>query len=429
MAHLITFPIESISETDTAQILLEFPDGSGGINAVDQSIYIQNYGNIELSYELDDPFMIPANYTLKIVDGSGYLFALFFPSSGDPAPVVTLKINGVIEFIGKTIEDSILYDYETQVFTIKAAPRMDAINKQMIFDLDGDPVNPFGYTETTTGIPTFYSLTQLLEDIFQLVNSSISYSGGDIEISHGWEFKAFNVTPPYGEALSGLTFADLRTTANRFFFDDTTGIRNVGDVLRRIAQDFGAFAGMLSENKAFLKQLFYYDSGNTQTIDSANIIARERRYSYGLIDFVRAIVRAPLSTDINYDEGTETTLEDRYLLIDTLVFLDGAIYFDGSTQYAILNHNTGGTNYNILQGKLDGVSATYISLGSLLAKFWHGKRSSLINCRTDFFQLIGVNYDFLKDFSIGGEKFQILKLTKRLSENITEIEALNLGTV
>ena len=429
MPHLITFPVESINGTDSAQILLEFPDGSGGINAVDQSISIENYGNIELSYELDDPFMIPASYAIKILDGADYLFDLFFPSSGDPAPVVTLKINGVIEFIGKTIEDSIFYDYESKIFTIKAAPRMDILNKQMIFDLDDNPVNPFGYTETTTGVPTFYSLTQILEDIFQLVNSSISYSGGDIEISHGWEFKAFNITPPYGEAFSGLTLADLRTTANRFFFDDTTQMRNVGDVLRRIAQDFGAFAGMLSENKAFLKQLFYYDSSNTQTIDSVNIIKRERRYNYGLIDFVRAIVRAPLATDINYDEGTETTLEDRYLIIDTLVFLDGAIYFDGSTQYAILNYNTGGTNYNVLQGKLDGVSGTYISLGSLLAKFWHGKRSDLISCRTDYFQLIGVNYNFLKDFTLGGEKFQIIKMTKRLSENITEIEALNLGTV
>ncbi len=141
----------------------------------------------------------------------------------------------------------------------------------------GNGFNQFDLESTSK-----YAITEILELVFQVLNSSISYSGGDIQIIHDWEMKASRDSDEC--YLNNIIFEEIYQSANELFFDDTFGVKNLGDVLRKLAIDWGSFTGLISYNKAFFKKLFHYNSSNLQDVIVDN---RQKGYKYELIRYIK----------------------------------------------------------------------------------------------------------------------------------------------
>jgi hypothetical protein len=212
----------------------------------------------------------------------------------------------VNKFIGNIIEDSIYYDEGTKTLKFDAAPKTDVMNKKMVFDENGSPLNPFSYTPNN-----HYNIISILEDIFKLVNPSISYPSS-LSVIHNWNFQAKKVTG--SNTINTFVIQELAQDIDPLFFDSGYEINTCGDVLRKLALDWCCFTGMISYEKAFFKKLFYYDENNLQSVI---VYKWTKGYRYGLIDYIK-LTTGISSPNEPYEEGVFTELQDRYLIKKTL---------------------------------------------------------------------------------------------------------------
>lgn len=324
----ITFPVQKVNDSDTIQIIMEFTHNLTGTNrswvAKDYNLRISNYGELEISYDLDDAFLVPGTYTLTIGDPDGVLDDLFFgPGSiaiaTNKQAKVILKINGSNKFVGNCIEDTIKSKGSNKTIKIDMAPQTDLINKRMVYDDAGATLwaTNNGYIEGN-----YYKIIdEILLPIFKLVNSALTIN--DIEVIHDWTFRGETINyPPYGE-FDGFSFSELKQMSNYLFFDTAMGISTCGDLLKKLAVDWCCFTGFVSSEKAFFKKLFHYNPSNLQTVKVDDF---EKGYRFGLIDYVK--VTTKISGTKIYDEGTFTELQDRYITRDILpgFWNDGVTY-------------------------------------------------------------------------------------------------------
>ncbi len=418
----ITFPVENLGTGDTIQMIFSFevyhsdsyaPD----IVAADYDMMVSNYGTLEMDYDLEDRLLTPSELSFEIVDPQGVLDTYLFESqivvlSGDNRFIVELKLNGVTEFIGAVLEDSIFLDVGKKTIKFKAAPRIDVINNQMVYDADNVAINPFGYTSNAR-----YLIRTFLEDVYKQVDPAMT-----LDITHSWGFEGFDLDTYLiyhnDFVLDGAANRSLTLHAHLLYFDNYVSVQNTGDVLRELAKAFGAYTGMIHEKKAFFKELFVYNSANTQTLGT--VLTHEKNYKYSLIDWVR--IEHYTSSQV-YTAGEITNIEGRYIE-DTSIPRSSS-----AAGYATLFVDRDGVDYQISSALCSRVNAAWIDLGQLLAEFWYKYRSDIQYLRVDRFEVVGVNYDFLKDFTYSGYKYQIMNMKKKYKDGITEIEALSLGAV
>lgn len=339
----ITFPVQNISLTETIQLILEFNTDLTGANRAwdskDYNLRVLNYGERKASYDLEDPLMVPGNTSMVIGDPDAILEDILFGSGAialatDKQAKVTKKINGVAVFIGNMLEDTIEYDDATLTLKFTAAPKTDILTKQMIFD-DEDASTAWVTSNFTSN--TYYSVYGILETIFHLVNPDIYMSRLNIPesiyVQQGWEF-AGGLSSLGGIQLWDLTWYELQLNSDLIFFSTATAQRTVGEVLKKLAMDFGCFAGMVSYDKAFFKQLFSYNVDNLQTVD---VISRKKSFRYGLLDYVKVTSNFDVNPNEPYTAGTYTELEDRVLLRTCFISMFIGTPFGGSNLRAVVN--------------------------------------------------------------------------------------------
>lgn len=191
-------------------------------------------------------------------------------------------------------------------------------------------INPFAYTYNSSK-----RIVSILEDIFKLVNNSIGYPT-TLKVLHDWKFQGVrNVNNVY---LNDIDFSELYQLVNPLFWDGASQIKTCGDILKKLAIDWCAFTGMISDDKAFFKKLFYYDATNTQTVD---VLDREKAYKTSLVDYVKVTTNIGISDPAEpYKEGIFTQVEDRGLERESLpgYFLNN---YNGGTNVASLINRTG----------------------------------------------------------------------------------------
>jgi hypothetical protein len=503
---IINFPVTKYAlpeSEDTIQIIIEFDTISIGddtvISSTDNQILIAEYGRRETSYKLEEAFMVPGSYDLKIHDALSALDHMFFAPGiaagyiSDKQAKLTIKKNGVTDFIGTLVEDSIKSNVSKKFVSFKAQPKTENINLRMIYDENNNALNPFSLTANN-----YYRISYVLQQIFSLVNPDVTQN--DIEIIHDWTFQG--TRDDIACNLNDITFTELFQDIDPLFFDAAFGLRNCGDVLKKYALDWCSFTGLISLNKPFFKKLFHYNSSNTQPV---TVWHWEKAYKYGLIDYVKVTTNISGPSE-PYTQGTFTELEGRYLIRKSLpgfwndaggtrasnikavisrsgyfVFDHGstlgeaahenAVYSNNGSQFKVVGTPVAGTvTRRVPTKKISGsnnpeasgtltlvsgegpASITYSSYGdadgtytiyqardpnlfdgawkdhgALLAKFWHNYRGNINNCRVDYFILKGTNYNYLKDFTHEGLKFQPIEMKADDKYNITECEALYLG--
>lgn len=333
-----TFPVQRIDPENTLQLIIVFNHtfslADFSYTAEEKNLRVEQYGKLEMQYDLEDAFLVPGKMNFTIGDADGVLDEDFFGADTgaltEKQAKVTLKLNGTVVFIGNIIEDSIDYDTATMQVKFDAAPQLDIINKRMVYDEAGvTALNPLGLTSST-----YRNVVDIIEKIYQLVNASISYPT-TLTVIHDWEF--FGIKDTAGAVINDIVFEEILQLVDPLFFDNSYGISTVGDVLRKLAVDWCSFTGFISYDKAFFKKLFHYDAANLQTV---YVHGWRKGYRYGLIDYVK-LTTGVASVNEPYEEGTFTELQDRFINKKTLPgFWVGPSSSDTNVK-AILSGRTG----------------------------------------------------------------------------------------
>lgn len=430
------FPITVICD-DYLQLRLTFTHEETGTSYVyqakDKGLMVTKWGDLSWEYDLEDALLVPANLDLEVNDYDfelhNLLFGEAYPSSVTNKDFqVELKINGSTEFLGNATEDSISYNETTRTLRFRAKPKTDILNETMVYDFEQDnptSLNPFGYTDGSR-----VGVTKIIEDIYKLVDPSVSYSSGKLEVMQNWIFKG-NKNDDETYWYDQMTFTQLRMGVGNLYFNNAFGIRNVADVLRQLAVEFGCFTGMIHSGKAFFKKLFYYDPNNLQTFDL--VINHKINYKYSKIRYVEAQYTGGgfpnQVTPTTFKAGTYTELKKAYLkknLANYFLYEEGL----GRLTTAFVTVTNGGPEdgvYWVLYAKDPSLDNTFKTNVQLIADFWYNYRGNISRCRVDEFNVMGLGHDFLKDFNYKTSKFQPIKMRKQLSKGTTNIEALYLG--
>jgi hypothetical protein len=286
--------------------------------------------------------------------------------------------------------------------------------------VQSENINPFDYIDSSP-----YPITELLEDIFKLVNPSISYAGGDIEIYQDWLFYGYETAPDPGHECFDIVFEELMQDVHPLYFNSAMGANTVGDVLRKLASHWGCFAGMIHKERAFFKKLGYFDPDNTQSIGL--VLNQKPSYRFGLVDYVDVLV-GNLSAFRNYRRGQVTQLEDRKFNLEVFP----AFYFDddGANYSNIIatvdrDPSTDDGSYvirNAMDESIDAVN--FHGNGYLLAEYWWKLRGTMEAGRVDNFEVVGLGFDPMLGFVYGGLNWEPIGWKKNIGNCTTEIDAL-----
>ncbi len=438
MAYTITIStnVQQIG-ADTLQMLLTFNVNATGTNlywdAKTQGIRVADWGVLDWSYDIEDAFMVPAIYNFKLLDAAGRLENLFFGTDAvalatDKRPIVEIKVNGLTDYKGKVQEDGVRHVSGTKALTINADSDTDVINKRKLFADDGTPYNPFGYT-LALWPNGYYPIYKFFEDIYGLIDPSISFATGSLAITHDWSFGGWRILPTEDHnVINDVQFTELLQSAITLYNNPPMGLNNLGDILRKMAIDWCAFTGMLHKEKAFFKKLFHYDASNLQIL--GKVRAHEKYYKYGLIDYVK--VTTEVGRALIYTKGIDTQLEDRFLERDSIpAFYDNQADPDirnTNVQASINRSSSNDGTYAIYRcADPNLLGGAFNDNGEVTSEFWYRNRGFIDKCRADVFKVEGVGYSYLKDFNDGGSKFQPIIMKKQLGNGLTEIEAVYLG--
>jgi hypothetical protein len=392
-----------------------------------KGIVINDYGVLEWRYDIEERLLVPSTLQMKITDSERYIRDTFIFAEGQVAGATDQRkiqcgvfINSVCRFIGYALEDAIEFDEASRVWTITFAPVMDVLNRKMVYDINNSPLNPHGWSQNVFGF-----LPYIVERIFQDVNPLIDWNTGTLKFFHNWTFKGQNENSPYD--WRDFTIEDLYILTNPLFYDTSFGLRTTGDVLKALAEDFGAFAGVSSYGEAFFSELFVYDPSSYQSLDQ--VFSHRVMRRYGLMDYVRIVTKIPSNPKPTYEFGTFTEMKGRFINKSALAYFWHGVNnqgYSGSGSTVVAQYN--GNNYWIWGCENSFCLNSSNDHGYALGKHWYSARSDVNKTRVDYFKVEGINYNVRKNFIYDYEKFQPMSLRIHLSKGFSEFEALYLGT-
>lgn len=324
----ISFPVIDLKNGSNVQIVMVFNTNLSGSNrtwnAADYGLKLVKLGSLKYSYNLDDALLVPGSFDCDIFDPQGILRDFIWGTSlealaTDKRPEISLYLNSALKIKGRAIMQNENYSDSSKLLKLKIAPSIDILNRAMVYDEDGNPTTvSANYVQGN-----WYKITDLIQDIFKFVNSSISYSGGSLYIYHDWTFLGQRYSPTNDYAvLKDIIFTELSHFIDPLYFDSSKGMHSLADILRKFAQDWCCFAGLLSEDIAFFKKVFCFNENYIQTL---NVLDHELIYENELIDYVEIkSTVSPTDPGSPYKTGSYTALEDRRIVRDVLTSFWGA---------------------------------------------------------------------------------------------------------
>lgn len=453
------------------------------VTAEDEEIYLSDAGYKEEEFDLQNLLLSIAFYSpkLSVPEGSEFEKYLF---NDDEEPyksteknfqvVLDIKYNGETEFeneiTANVIEDSIEYDPETTYLRFEAAPDTEILNRTMLYglnDIAGRPgekvrLNPLGYDDpinySTNPISypsEFYKkLKVVITDIFKKVDSTITEN--DLYFYHDWLMAGYYVDVESDKHFDfEIPLEEVSVCTTPLFFRPDYGLNNLGDVLRKLAIDFGCFTGMLGNKKPFFKKLFSQNILDIYDLDDDSYVERKKAYRLHLVKYVRILARWT-STVFGYsyewafhapNEEAFTQLENTYIDRDSLVVAHTMpngftgpplwtgliratnllvsrtdptrLYFIFALKSPEIEYTTSSPDwYNFDEG------LSYVPAGKVLADFWYKNRGRITNSRIDPIIAMGLRHSILKNPRFKGKVYQPVRVRKIYKEGITEIDGM-----
>lgn len=428
----ITSRLYHVDADNTLQFIMTFTESQSGTNtnllAEDEGITALDWGQLEWSYNIEDPLLVPSSYQATFTDMHGLLDAMLFLPQGvnyDKQFDIEIKLNGDTLYLGTAQEDGLQYSDSAKTLKVSFDAHTDILNKTQLYSTNtsGQTVanNPFNLDADTN-----YPFTQLLEKMYSLTGQNISFADGSLKVSHNWLLAGQRQNSSH--FCNTIRLKETTQLAKPLFFEPEHGFQNVGDILKNLAMDWGCFTGLIHKKKAFFKKLFTFDAANTQSI--TDVIDHEHQYKYSTIDYVKVSSGWGGMYAGDYSIGTDTKLEGRTKELKTLPSFWELPPPDGYRTCIYANLARGDDDdgyYAVYQANDPVIDNVYGTSAETLGKFWYNWQHSISNLRTDTFTLNGLQYDFLKDFIYESSKFQPISMKMSLAQNRTEIEALYLG--
>lgn len=452
------------------------------ITAEDEEIYLSDPGYKEEEFDLENLMLAVTFYSpvLSVPENSEFEKYLF---NDDDEPyrsaeknfqlILDIKYEGAGDFENEisanVIEDSIDYNPETTELRFEAAPDTDILNRTMLFglnDIAGRPgekvrLNPLGYTDPINystdpiSYPAEYyvNLKKIITDIYKKVNDSITEN--DLIFYHNWLMAGYYVDDEGDKQFDfEIALEEARLSTTQLFFKPDYGLINLGDVLRKLAIDFGCFTGMLGNKKPFFKKLFSKNTLDVYELDEDSYIDRRKSYRLPLIKYVRILSRW-VSTTLGYsyewafhapNEDAYTGLENTYIDRDSLVAshtmpngFTGPPLWGGlirATNVLVLRANP--TRIYYIFAFKDGAieytqsspdwynfdDLSYVPAGKVLADFWYKNRARITNSRIDPIIAVGLNHSIIRNPKFKGKIYQPVRTRKMYKQGITEIDGM-----
>lgn len=470
---------------DRFLLTLQFQINEDGNNvtyhAEERGLKILKRGVTKLNYDYDDFFLVPAEQEFTIYDENGELENLLYDGSianyveKEFYVKVEIKYFGEqdykIEFSGYAIPDLLEYDVMQKTHYITVMPKTNILNETYLYpegyekdnwdpnnSLIAQPNNPLqlNYSKIGNSIRwEWVPLKTLIEKIFQIVNPSITVS-----FYHNWLFYG-NSYWEYGVnyTKNDLKFEDLILDHNwigSVFAYQIGNIDNIGNLLKLLAFEFGSMAGMVSQEKAFFKQVLYWDNSQTEILGTLIDDKPKKSYKFTKYDFVKInsdfykqdtgqLNRYVLSKfspnnfaphvlfekvrGKNGLEKTIITVAD-YLNQalsgpwDVASNLRAAIQGVSNAYYSIYGVKNQLMNFQTLLWNPP--EPGYLGLAHYLAEYYYTLRGILYRMPIYEFKVDGLNYDFMKGFEYNGYNFVKIGQEKNWDEETTKIEAIRL---
>lgn len=435
MAYSITIStsIKQVNETDTLQLQLIFKVDLTGTNvsysAQEKGIRVLKWGECEWKYDLEDAFLVPGTYNFTLGDRDGYLKNLLrghdtLALATSKTPKVVLKLNGEIEFSGFVQEDSIDFSFSKRELKLTADPNIAMINKRKLYDDDSNPYTSL-FPASQYNENDFYPILELITDIYRIVNPDLEEITTNVDLIFSGQ--AFDL-----RQLFDGRFDELIIKAKKFYFSNTAGISNAGDILRQLALNFGCFTGMINYDKVFFQKLFFYDASNLQTL--GRVLDHSFRYMYSSLDYVKIVGHIDgYGYPLEATAGIDNAVEGKFLKKELVsVWFNNTFFLTDPTGLEVkMLIDRGDTEIDgdyIVYLSIDpGLDTTARDALELVKDYWWKWRGNIKNCSADIFEVQGIHYDFLKSFNHENGKYQILSLKKKYAQNQSEIEAIYLG--
>lgn len=444
MAYTITISTsqQKLNEIDNIQLKLIFNVDLAGtditVNARENGIRIKSWGEVEWAYELDEPLLTIGEFSIILNDADGYLENLFIgrneiSNATDKRPEIQILVNGEIDYSGAVVEDGMSYSKSRKECKLRIDTLTEGLNSSTI---DGNSPSVLGYVNTGN---QYYSIVQILEDIFEKIGHTVSYASGSLNITHDWKFRGLK----NGNFFNDINFTELDLYIGSLLFDTNNNIKTLSDLLKRLAIEWGCFAGVTKKDEAFFMKLFHFDLFNYQTIDCLD---HDVAFKFPRIEYSEAKVNLGTTKIYSHDDRFVTPEIPSGLYFNCLngFFVNGTIL---SSVQARVNRGGGDDGlYTITQCKdpniiiKDRFNNVYewTDSGNLLAKYWYkyrGKhKSSVTNPdfstrETHLFKARGIKYNFIKNIAHENGKYRIIRMKKKYPEDLTLIEAIYLGVL
>lgn len=373
-----------------------------------KGIKVADWGDYNCAYDMNEFFLSPGKYALKLFDTDDYLKNEIFHLGTPTLDIIMVEVwlNGVSIFSGKGRDDSFSYDYKDKTISFDSYSSFDVLNTTMLVDGAGVATNPLTpNTNLDHAHGYVYKVKDIIKWCYQLINPSITEN-----FYHDW----YNFTTGGGGGITNGTWDELYVQAN-LIMDNVGGYSYIfgdklGDVLRGLAKSFFAMTGLIDENNYFFVKLFYYNGGSLQ--DIGTIYSHVIEQKYHKISYV--VIADPIlgKKEERPDSAHYTTVADEFIEMSPTL-----------NYFSVVR----GGIPNALVNVTDPLIGTAKRMEKTLADLWYNYRSDPKHCRVDRISVPHLNVDFFKNFLIGNSKYQIIGLTKRLGKSITEIEALYLG--
>lgn len=439
----------------------------------DYGIKMISWGELEIG-ELDESIINFSEYRFSFYDSEDELFDFLIdpatPNVYDKSALVTLSIkysgeeSYVEKYKGYLDQESLddIYDYKTKIFSFSAFPRTDILKQYKLHKDSGSQIgyalNPLGYTisEDSEGGHTLdwihgRKLVDVITDIYKKIDSNVT-----LTVLHSMTWRGFKGAEDYHDftdindiylGIPSTSSTSVYQRANDSLLMQIFGtyntffeLDNLADVLKKLAFSFLFSTGMVSADKAFIKEWYRYDSGNTQSLGTIKSI----RHGFAATkDAVRIKCRR-----FNKDQNEKNSYKEYVLsnkapaeyvlpinselrgdaVIEDEVITWGYPYPSGEgTVFAVYNTYL----YRIINAQKYHVAYNYflyINGYIQCATLWTMRGTFASNLLTKFF-VNGINYDFLKDFAHGGNGYQVVKLKTNFDDNSSEITALKIVDV
>lgn len=493
-----------VGKGDRYLLTLQFEIEEDGFDvtylASNRNLRVVKYGSsdINIAPDLIDYLVLPKEYSFEIADLDGELSELLYGT--DSEKVVKkffvkfeIQYSGVgdyvEEFSGYIVVEQLENPPIDKIHLFSAFPKTDILNNTYLFPKNYEaskwdpadsstlaPNNPLNLNYTRpTGAYVKWDWIKLsdnnkdqngkylglIQKIFQLIDVDV-----EIMVDQGWVFLG-DTAPEYGtfphQQKSGILFEDLICDHNwigSVFSGGNHGIQTIGELLAKIAFDYGCLAIVTSQKKAYFLNPLKWDDNNVQVLD---VICENpiNKYKYPQIDF--ADITSELfeldTNELNVYKKKQWDSDERgfcpYALKNKIqgesgidaktisVMNTGYIHFPLAGAFSNLKATVVGSNptkyYSLFGAKIPGFDISsfseswpitedgYLPLNSLLAEYNYALRGKLYNSPLKEFYTDGIKVDLTKGFYLNNAKYKIVGLGKDYDTQITKIEAVRVG--